>query len=106
MAGEVEGIETDEGLVLPGGKLVPSGYTSRRRRWSRRPSAHGCPGLPALLRLTDVRCPSGASKSRRWRGLGRRAARPSAPSSRATCATSRAFEWLSQEVPGFGEAVG
>ncbi len=106
--GEVEGIETDEGLVLPWAELVSFGMDF----WSQEVveealGAELAEALPELLRLTDleVRIPRMEVVA-----LERLAA-----AGRETVSTVLARElrdlvsvhsaWLSQEVPGFAEAL-
>ncbi|HYO74859.1 MAG TPA: hypothetical protein VE010_00235 [Thermoanaerobaculia bacterium] len=107
-SGEVEGIETDEGLMLPWGELVSFGMEF----WSQEVveealGAELAEALPELLRLTDleVRIP-------RWEvvALERLAALDGETVSAVLARELRDLvsvhsEWLSQQVPGFAEAL-
>ena len=107
-AGEVEGTETDEGLVLPWGELVSFGMDF----WSQEVveealGAEVAEALPELLRLTEleVRIPRMEVVT-----LERLAARDGETVSTVLARELRDLvsvhsAWLSQEVPGFAEAL-
>ena len=106
--GEVEGIETDEGLALPWAELVSFGMDF----WSQEVveealGAELAEALPELLRLTDleVRIPRMEVVA-----LERLAALDGETVSTVLARELRDLvsvhsEWLSQEVPGFAEAL-
>ena len=106
--GEVEGMETDEGLVLPWRELVSFGMEF----WSQEVveealGAELAEALPELLRLTDleVRIPRMEVVA-----LERLAALDGETVSTVLARELRDLvsvhsEWLSQEVPGFAEAL-
>ncbi|HEX8154456.1 MAG TPA: hypothetical protein VF698_15085 [Thermoanaerobaculia bacterium] len=106
--GEVEGIETDEGLVLPWAELVSFGMDF----WSQEVveealGADLAEALPELLRLTEleVRIPRMEVVA-----LERLAALDGETVSAVLARELRDLvsvhsEWLSQEVPGFAEAL-
>ncbi|HEY0141323.1 MAG TPA: hypothetical protein VGF48_10530 [Thermoanaerobaculia bacterium] len=106
--GEVEGIETDEGLVLPWAELVSFGMDF----WSQEVveealGAELAEALPELLRLTDleVRIPRMEVVA-----LERLAALDGETVSAVLARELRDLvsvhsEWLSHEVPGFAEAL-
>ncbi len=107
-SGEVEGIETDEGLVLPWAELVSFGMDF----WSQEvvEEALGtelAEALPELLRLTEleVRIPRMEVVA-----LERLAALDGETVSAVLARELRDLvsvhsDWLSQEVPGFAEAL-
>lgn len=107
-SGEVEGLETDEGLVLPWAELVSFGMEF----WSQEVveealGAELAEALPELLRLTDleVRIPRMEVVT-----LERLAARDGETVSAVLARELRDLvsvhsQWLSQEVPGFAEAL-
>jgi hypothetical protein len=106
--GEVEGIETDDGLVLPWAELVSFGMDF----WSQEVveealGAELAEALPELLRLTqlEVRIPRMEVVA-----LERLAAHDGETVSAVLARELRDLvsvhsEWLSQEVPGFAEAL-
>jgi hypothetical protein len=106
--GELEGVDTDEGLVLPWGELVSFGMDF----WSQEAveetlGAELAEALPELLRLTDleVRIPRMEVVA-----LERVAARERQSVSQVLARELRDFvsvhsEWLSAEVPGFAQAL-
>jgi hypothetical protein len=106
--GELEGIETDEGLVLPWAELVSFGMDF----WSQEGveqalGAELAEALPELLRLTEleVRIPRMEVVT-----LERLAERDGATVSAVLARELRDLvsvhsEWLSREVPGFAEAL-
>jgi hypothetical protein len=106
--GEVEGIETDDGLVLPWAELVSFGMDF----WSQEVveealGAELAEALPELLRLTEleVRIPRMEVVA-----LERLAALDGETVSAVLARELRDLvsvhsEWLSQEVPGFAEAL-
>ena len=107
-SGEVEGIETDEGLVLPWAELVSFGMDF----WSQEVveealGAELAEALPELLQLTDleVRLPRMEVVA-----LERLAATGGETVSTVLARELRDLvsvhaEWLSQQVPGFAEAL-
>lgn len=107
-SGEVEGIETDEGLVLPWAELVSFGMDF----WSQEVveealGAELAEALPELLRLTEleVRIPRMEVVA-----LERLAALDGETVSAVLARELRDLvsvhaAWLSQEVPGFAEAL-
>ncbi|HYK01814.1 MAG TPA: hypothetical protein VE974_08660 [Thermoanaerobaculia bacterium] len=106
--GELEGVDTDEGLVVPWGELVSFGMEF----WSQEAveealGAEVAEALPELLRLTDleVRIPRMEVVA-----LERVAARERQSVSQVLARELRDFvsvhsEWLSGEVPGFAQAL-
>jgi hypothetical protein len=106
--GEVEGIETDDGMVLPWAELVSFGMDF----WSQEVveealGAELAEALPELLRLTEleVRIPRMEVVA-----LERLAALDGETVSTVLARELRDLvsvhsEWLSQEVPGFAEAL-
>jgi hypothetical protein len=87
-SGEVEGIETDEGLVLPWAELVSFGMDF----WSQEAveealGAELAEALPELLRLTELEVRIPRMEVVALERLRLSTARPSAPSSRGSCAT-------------------
>jgi hypothetical protein len=106
--GELEGVDTDEGLVLPWGELVSFGMEF----WSQEVveealGAELAEAIPELLRLTDleVRIPRMEVVA-----LERVAAREQQSVSSLLARELRDFisvhsEWLSGEVPGFAAAL-
>jgi len=107
-SGELEGAETDEGLVLPWPELV----SFAMEFWSQEAveqalGADGAAALPELLRLTDleVRIPRIEVVA-----LERLAARDEESVSAVLARELRDLvsvhsQWLSQEVPGFARAL-
>jgi hypothetical protein len=107
-SGELEGVDTDEGLVLPWAELVSFGMDF----WSQEAveealGAELAEGIPELLRLTEleVRIPRLEVVA-----LGRVAARERRSVSSVLARELRDFvsvhsEWLSGEVPGFAAAL-
>ena len=107
-SGELEGVDTDEGLVLPWRELVSFGMDF----WSQEVvekalGADVAAVIPELLRLTDleVRLPRLEVVA-----LERLAARDGETVSRVLARELLDFVsvhagWLSLEIPGFGEAL-
>jgi len=107
-AGELEGVDTDEGLVLPWAELVSFGMDF----WTQEAVEEAlgtelADALPELLRLTDleVRIPRMEVVA-----LERVAARERQSVSAVLARELRDFvsvhsEWLSAEVPGFAQAL-
>jgi hypothetical protein len=107
-SGELEGVDTDEGLVLPWAELVSFGMDF----WSQEAveealGAELAEAIPELLRLTDleVRIPRMEVVA-----LERVAARERRSVSSVLARELRDFvsvhsEWLSGEVPGFAAAL-
>jgi hypothetical protein len=107
-SGELEGIETEKGLVLPWAELVSLGMDL----WSQEMveevlGAELATALPELLRLTEleVRLPRMEAVA-----LERLAANGSEPVSAVLARELRDLvsahsDWLSEEVPGFAEAL-
>ena len=106
-AGDVEGVETDDGVVVPWGELV----SFAMELWSQEvvEEALGADVAEALPELLRLNAPAVRIPRLQLVAIERVAARDGHTASTVLARELRDFvsvhsEWLSQEVPGFAEA--